>query len=81
MALYMVMPTRSVALPLCCSASNSIIVNYNCLLVCLSVVCLFVCLSVCLFQLWFSIPVNDYGHFGTLSPKSGCHDIQNVLQM
>ena len=29
------------------------------------------CLFVCLFQLWFSIPVNRYGHVGTLPPLYG----------
>ena len=39
--------------------------------------------KVCLFELMLYIPVNTYGHVGTLppfyvtfTPKSGCHDIQ-----
>ena len=29
------------------------------------------CLFVCLFELWFSVQVNSYGHVGTLSPFNG----------
>ena len=31
-------------------------------------ICLFVCLSVCLFELWLSVQVNSYGHFGMGPP-------------
>ena len=30
--------------------------------------CLFVCLFVCLFELILYVPVNSYGHVGTLPP-------------